>query len=69
MSKPPNYDTGDDVMAWYKACGFGKAADAAKAIDISWRQFMRWKANGIPKGSHGRRIAKQMTVILKRKTR
>lgn len=69
MAKPPDYETADGVIAWSKACGFTKDAEAAKAIDISWRQFMRWKTGGIPKGSHGRRIAKQMNRIMGRRTR
>lgn len=53
--------TPDGIIWWEQQCGF-TSVRAAKELYVPLRTYMRWKAQGLPEGSHGAMLAKESTL-------
>lgn len=65
------YGSPESIRAWIKAAGFTSDQEAAAALDIPFRTFCRYKADGLPEGTaasvrSSHLVKQQMAMILAR---
>jgi hypothetical protein len=59
------FHTSEGVKRWAKLCGYKTHGEAAEALGLPLRSWMRFAANGLPRGSRGLMAASLMGYILK----